>query len=165
MENLIKIIRQILTEEETDEFKNVPIGKLITFSDIENWSAKGIRWNLIFIYSDIQGHIMGELEYNEYDKKTRIFYQQGVRGKWKHVEDWPSFSNVKNAVRYIYLQSRKQNIVDEIVTNGEGDFANYFNENPAALNNDYIDHFLDSKDYYISDKVADRIPSPWNLGP
>lgn len=166
MEQLRKIIRLVLkeefgTEETPAEFENVPLGRIVTFSDIEGWGAEGNRWNEINIYSD-EKKLVGKLEYDEYSKLTRIFYGEDEHGNWKHIDSWPVFGNVKNAVRFVFLQSQKSKIVDEIVSTGEGDLENYFKENPAALNNDYVDNYLDQQDYYISDKIPSRIPSLWN---
>lgn len=139
------------------KFENVPLGKLVIFPDIDGWGAKGNSWNEIRIYSN-DGKYAGKLEYDESEKETRIFYGEDEVGNWANIESWPIFGNVKNAVRYVYLQNQKPLIkpytVDEVTADGRGDLMNYYTENPASLNNDYMDNFyLDSQDYYWPEKT------------
>lgn len=141
-----KIVKEISEEDVKEEFLR---GELVAFPDIDNWGAMRSHFpGTILILSSDSQHV-GTLSdgSNHINKKSWLGYNSydkiGKQG-WQYTKPW-NFDNVKNAVRYVYLKNQKpkgQKVVDEITTNGEGDLMNYYNENPAALNNDYVDNYL-----------------------
>jgi len=134
-----------------------PIGKIVKFPDIHNWGARKYQnsdMNImrIDILSD-ENKFMGALIFNDITEESNLMYdsnEDGTYDRFKYEQPW-DFDNVKNAVRYVFLQSQKNRIVDEVKSNGYGDLMNYYNENPPALNNDYVDNFKYAEDYFIKE--------------
>jgi hypothetical protein len=156
MKSLRKTIRKVLQEK----IERYPI---TVFPEINGWTAK--KYADFYSIASGDKKIMGALSYNNITDKGELMYKPTLDGSYtRYSEKIPwDFSDVEQAVRYVYLQNVKSKIIDEIITNGEGDLENYFKKNPPALNNDYVDNYLDGKDFYISDKIPSRIPSPWSL--
>jgi len=166
--------RQKMKPEVNENVNKVQYDKIV-YPDIENWYAEvGYpNYNRTVVIYDNTGHNVGmigfapggpnrgqyQLSYDDGSGNGREYTNEIL---WKYGKD-----DIKKAVRYVWLKNQKpkeQEVVDEITTNGEGDLENYYNENPAALNNDYVDNYImgiDDRGFYQNTKISKSVPDSW----
>lgn len=112
-------LRGIIREAVIQEFSMLGVEERRVYDDIGGWSVYRPENHLISIF-DTNGVEKGFLSKWRPSKEAGVrLYYDGENGNWKSYIKWEDFTNVKNAVRFVYL--KRQEPISETLNEGNYD--------------------------------------------